>query len=246
MHTFQNNLCEIDILGLSNPVFRLLLKFLIDQTKKSDARPTLHMTFSALISDINHSDKPTLRLVPPEQFCEHKSISREGKDNDARLFPDKVAKYQPPCFSAFMKKKRTIHEVAFRLSYDMRTHISPKLGHVGMNLAPQQLRAMRLIWSQENTTLVDLSKTLKRDKGQVTRIIDELVKAGMVKREPNPADKRSKLLKLTEKGYGTFEAIEQVEADFSDELIKGIKKEHLDIFFFVSDQLSKNMKDIND
>ena len=46
---------------------------------------------------------------------------------------------------------RTVHEVAFRLSYDMSTQISPRLGEIGAGFAPQQLRAMRLIWSGEET-----------------------------------------------------------------------------------------------
>lgn len=143
-----------------------------------------------------------------------------------------------------MTKKRTIHEVAFRLSYDMGLQIAPKLGDLNINLAPQQMRAMRLIWAKGNTTLIDLSKTLKRDKGQVTRIVDELCKTGMVSREPNPDDGRSKLLMLTNKGKGVFEAIEAIEAKFSEDLIQGISKQELATFFAVSDRLSENMRNI--
>ena len=145
-----------------------------------------------------------------------------------------------------MTKKRAIHEAAFRLSYDMGLQIAPKLGALDINLAPQQMRAMRLIWSGGTSTLIELSKTLKRDKGQVARIVDELCKAGMVSREANPNDGRSKILKLTAKGAGVFEAIEAIEAGFSKQLTKGISKQDLATFFAVSDRLSANMRDIGE
>ena len=117
-----------------------------------------------------------------------------------------------------MAKVRTVHEVAFRLSYDLSMQITPHLEELKTKLAPQQLRAMRQIWAKEESTLIELSKTLKRDKGQVTRLIDELCAMEMVQRIPNPKDGRSKILKLTENGYLFFEKIEAIEAKFSKQL----------------------------
>lgn len=143
-----------------------------------------------------------------------------------------------------MSKKRTVHEAVFRLSYDLSLQITPNLHDLKVKLAPQQLRAMRQIWSSKESTLLELSRTLKRDKGQVTRLIDDLCSLSMVERIPNPHDGRSKLLRLTRKGHQFFENIEAIEAKFSKQLTKGISKEHLDIFFQVSDHLSDNLRDL--
>lgn len=144
-----------------------------------------------------------------------------------------------------MGKKRSVHEVAFRLSYDMSLQIAPRLDKVGADLAPQQLRTMRLIWSGDNITLVDIAKMLKRDKAQVVRLVDSLETAGMVVRKPNPADGRSKILKLTPKGNGLFSKIEKIESQFSKQLISGISSSDLQTFFEVSDKLSENLKEID-
>ena len=144
-----------------------------------------------------------------------------------------------------MTKKRTIHEAVFRLSYDLGLQISPQLQDLKVKLAPQQLRAMRQIWSDKETTLLELSKTLKRDKGQVTRLIDDLCALSMVERIPNPNDGRSKVLRLTKGGLQFFENIENIEAQFSKQLTKGISKEQLDVFFQVSDHLSKNLRELD-
>lgn len=143
-----------------------------------------------------------------------------------------------------MQKRRTIHEVAFRLSYDLSTQIGPSVSKLGVKPAPMQLRAMRQIWVSGESTLIDIAKTLKRDKAQVARLVDELCEINMVKREPNPNDGRSKLLKLTKKGYAFFESIEKIEAEFSEQLTIDISAKDLEIFFAVSDKLSANLREI--
>ncbi|MEM7332515.1 MAG: MarR family winged helix-turn-helix transcriptional regulator [Chloroflexota bacterium] len=141
-----------------------------------------------------------------------------------------------------MNRNRTIHEVAFRLSYDIGEQIAPSLTNLKISLPRQQLRAMRRVWAKGETTLADLCTTLKRDKGQVARIIDELCNADLLVRKPNPRDGRSKLILLTPQGHQFFEAIEEIEAKFSSKLIEGISKEDLEVFFRVSDQLSENIR----
>ena len=143
-----------------------------------------------------------------------------------------------------MTRKRTIHEVAFRLSYDIGAQIAPKIEGGNVKLAPQQLRAMREIWRRDGCTLADIGKTLKRDKGQVSRIVDELSNAGMVLRKPNPDDGRSKILKISAKGRKFFEMVESIEAEFSRQLTKGISAADLKTFFLVSDHLSENLRDL--
>ncbi|TDF38229.1 MarR family transcriptional regulator [Alteromonadaceae bacterium M269] len=145
-----------------------------------------------------------------------------------------------------MDKKRTIHEVAFRLSYDLTTQIAPKLSNLKTKPSPLQLRAMRQIWTNNNSTLLDLAKTLKRDKGQVTRLVGELCDMQLVERIPNPNDGRSKLLSLTKKGHEFFTSIEKIEEEFSERLKVGISQEDLDTFFAVSDKLSENLRELVD
>ena len=126
----------------------------------------------------------------------------------------------------------------------MGLQIAPRMGEEGVGVSKVQMRALRLVWSEEGVTLMDITKTLKRDKAQVTRLIDELVKAELVMRVPNPDDGRSKILRLTDGGVKLFERVEAVEAQFSEKLIRGIEPEDLAAFYRVADQLSDNLKNI--
>ena len=142
-------------------------------------------------------------------------------------------------------RRRTVHEVAFRLSHDMATQIAPEIEKFELGLTKQQMRAIRLIWASDQVTLVDVAKTLKRNKAQVVRLVDELCKAGMVVREPNPNDGRSKILTLTDKASNFFKSVEETEAKFSAELTVGISRAELDVFYSVADRLSENLRDLN-
>ncbi|WP_445364278.1 MarR family winged helix-turn-helix transcriptional regulator [Microbulbifer sp. ANSA003] len=144
-----------------------------------------------------------------------------------------------------MEKHRSIHEAIFRLSYDLGMQIAPQLEEMRIKLAPQQLRAMRQIWAQQELTPAELGGALKRDKGQITRLVDELCTSGMVERVPNPSDGRSKLLRLTGKGNQFFARVEEVEGNFSKDLMQGIDKKNLQAFFAVADQLSRNLTKID-
>lgn len=144
-----------------------------------------------------------------------------------------------------MAKARTIHEAVFRLSYDLSTQISPNVENQSSKLAPQEFRAMRHIWAQKESTLIGIAKMLKRDKGQVARLIDGLCRIEMIERVPNPKDGRSKLLILTPKGYQLFEKVEAIERSFSSQLTKGIDQESLDTFFLVADKILENLYDMD-
>jgi|GEM_PF-1293459 len=145
-----------------------------------------------------------------------------------------------------MKSKQTIHQAIFPLSYDLQMRMEPKLGGLPAKPSKMQIRTMRMIKVMGQSTLLDVSNTLKRDKSQIKRLVDELDELGLVKREPNPNDKRSKLLLLTQLGHDFFEYVEKVEMTFSEQLTQGIDEEDLETFFKVSNLLLANLRNTND
>lgn len=139
-------------------------------------------------------------------------------------------------------RKRTILEAAFRLEIDVRTVMGDRMHSLNLGISQMQMRALRAIWSSHDVTSQYIASTLKRDKAQVTRLINELVEQGLVEREPNPEDMRSKLLRLTEAGNHIFRQIEEVQQEVYSEMVKGIDESDLQTFFKVSDQLSENIR----
>ncbi len=142
-------------------------------------------------------------------------------------------------------RKNTIHEAAFRLAFDVKTIIAAEVRKLDIKLTPMQMRALRVIWRKANATSQDIASVLKRDKGQITRLINGLCDQNFVERTLNPKDNRSKSLRLTKAGEQIFRKVENIEEKLLDEMTKGIAETDLDVFFNVANKLSENMKQIN-
>jgi len=69
-----------------------------------------------------------------------------------------------------------------------------------INLTPPQFQILRLLWEQDQQSFKDLAASLGCTRPTMTGIVDTLEKNGLVTRQPNPYDRRSLLVTLTEKG----------------------------------------------
>lgn len=75
------------------------------------------------------------------------------------------------------------------------------------------------------TSPVDLCRVLGRTTGGMSLTLDRLVKAGWVKRVPDPEDRRRIIVKLSAKGLKKAEAINRVLYEWEDALPTSRKEE---------------------
>ena len=68
------------------------------------------------------------------------------------------------------------------------------------HLGPAHYRALAAIRRAEGLSISDLQAALDVRKQSLARTLDELEKAGLIQREPGRADRRQRLLRLTETG----------------------------------------------
>lgn len=83
-----------------------------------------------------------------------------------------------------------------------------------------------------------------KNKSVVMRMIDSLEKKGLVRRTPNPADRRENLLSITDEGEKTVRQYHDIEQRLSTELADGITSEELSVFWNVLDRISEKSKEI--
>ncbi len=69
-----------------------------------------------------------------------------------------------------------------------------------------------------------LSQT-KKDKAQITRLVNELIELKMVVREKSQQDKRQSLLSLTDVGMVLFAQIKQLRAEIKQQMTQGLSDE---------------------
>lgn len=71
---------------------------------------------------------------------------------------------------------------------------------------PTEFRALYFVAAGAATTPGELGRQLGLTTGATTNLLDRIEAAGLVRRTPNPADRRSVLLEATEEGLGAASA----------------------------------------
>ena len=74
----------------------------------------------------------------------------------------------------------------------------------------------------------DLAEFLRLDPSQVVSLIDGLEDQGLVKRRPDPADRRSKVIVATKKGLTVAAAARRATRDAEDEALAGLTEQERD------------------
>jgi DNA-binding MarR family transcriptional regulator/N-acetylglutamate synthase-like GNAT family acetyltransferase len=88
-----------------------------------------------------------------------------------------------------------------------------------------QARVLFEIGASESGTAVDLIALLRLDAGYLSRILQEFVDLGLVKRKPSPDDGRRALLSLTSKGQKRFLELDHQSRRTVGELISPLPAE---------------------
>lgn len=111
----------------------------------------------------------------------------------------------------------------FQLNFttrNMRRYSNDALKRANLDITVDHWGVLRIL--EENNGQLNasqLSSIMLKDKPTMTRIIDVIVKKGLVERLPDPNDRRATLIHLTKTGYkrvkSAHEVVEQVRLDMS-------------------------------
>ncbi|MBJ7550794.1 MarR family winged helix-turn-helix transcriptional regulator [Marinomonas ostreistagni] len=108
-------------------------------------------------------------------------------------------------------------------------------------LSPLYFIILKMIHDYPNCTPMLIAHRCGRDKGQVTRLVKELEAQAMVERLPNPEDKRSFFLQLTEQGKACFGTLERYDIDALEAMTQGLTDEQLQHFLDIANIMSENL-----
>ena len=75
---------------------------------------------------------------------------------------------------------------------------------------------------------VDIAKRLRIEGPTMTRMLDTLEADGLVERLPDPADRRTKQLRLTAEGEKVLEEVFAIADELRDRLLDGVAPERMD------------------
>lgn len=112
-------------------------------------------------------------------------------------------------------------------------------------LTSGQWNALNQLEEHGAMTQRELSERLKKEQATVARLLDRLVKRGLVKRSTHPDDRRANIVENTPEASRLLVEVEPVAAARADQIAEGISDDDLAVFFEVLDQIRANANNAN-
>ncbi|WP_419884001.1 MarR family winged helix-turn-helix transcriptional regulator [Peribacillus sp. B-H-3] len=111
----------------------------------------------------------------------------------------------------------------------------------GYNITAEQWTVLKELTFVSSLSQKELSAKTDKDQATLTKILDLLEKHDLATRIPNPEDRRSFLVEVSEKGRSTVEAAMPAVEDMYGEILQGITDEHLHLFMNILVTIQRNI-----
>lgn len=110
------------------------------------------------------------------------------------------------------------------------------------NFSGAQGKVLHFILAQSSDMFQkDIEEEFSLRPSSATELLKQMEKGGLIRREPVDYDGRLKRITVTEKALGYREQIVRNLADMEEELLRGVSREELNIFFKVVEQMLDNL-----
>ncbi|QKW22127.1 winged helix DNA-binding protein [Kitasatospora sp. NA04385] len=112
---------------------------------------------------------------------------------------------------------RTLNEIRLLVLAAQREG-SRRLGHAlkQSGITPAQGEVLEVLSGGEHLTLAEVGRRLVCEAGSPSRLVDSLVKAGLVARTPSPTDRRTVLLAITPGGLAKLAELGETASPLLD------------------------------
>ena len=128
------------------------------------------------------------------------------------------------------------------LTHKFKSVAYKALREAGLEIAPMHIRSLHTINNLAQCTANDLVELMDRDKGQIARLVKEMIEKGFVERVQNPDDKRSQFIEITVFGHETLKQMLAIEANIIDKMRNSISDEQVQMFNDMAFLMTDNLK----
>lgn len=137
----------------------------------------------------------------------------------------------------------TLSEPLHRLTHAYKSQLRRAIRDSQISLPITHIRALKRINAVTDCTAHSIVQHTRRDKAQITRVLNELLASGLIIKSDNPNDRRSQLLKLTPSGNQMLEQIQSLEKETTALMTKGMKQTDVDLFIRLANTLADNLSE---
>lgn len=124
-----------------------------------------------------------------------------------------------------MEQTQDLLDQLQQLTAELRGQFFLQLGPELPGLTAMHGRLLLVIASQSGTTAQQLAELLRRDKAQVTRLLNDLQQAALVQRHTDPLDARRQLLVLSDQGMQIAAGLKTKKRQIASKMLNGLTTE---------------------
>ena len=129
-----------------------------------------------------------------------------------------------------------------RLDMERKKFLGPKLQGLGLTVGEGQARALRTLLEEGTMTQKQLADLCMRDAATMSRNIDRLEKAGLLKRENNPGCRRSYLICLTEEGKKKAKQVQKIFRELDERIWGDIPEKEMEQLYETLLRIERNLE----
>lgn len=140
--------------------------------------------------------------------------------------------------------KESIGRLVYKTSLNLRNFAEKMLNP--HDLTVEQLHLLKSAFSDPHLNQNQLCLQLGKNPANISRILDRLEKKKWITRKPNPSDRRSSLVCITDEGKKVIDEVSNEFESYSCWLTDGITGEEEYVFRSVLEKIDGNIQKIVD
>jgi DNA-binding MarR family transcriptional regulator len=106
----------------------------------------------------------------------------------------------------------------------------------------EQWQVLSRLYEEDGLTQNQLAMTIERDRGSISRLIDNMIKRGLVGRISDDTDRRIKRVFLTEESHRIQEELEEIAVKTISQATRNMSEKELETCLNILDQIRENLK----
>lgn len=106
-----------------------------------------------------------------------------------------------------------------------------------------QGKILYVLWQKDNISIIELSKLVGLANTTLTSMLDRMEEAGLIKRLPDPDDRRKNLIALTDKAKSLRGKYDQVSQEMNEVYYKDFTEEEIIQFERYLQRVLNNVKE---
>ena len=128
-----------------------------------------------------------------------------------------------------------------RFSFVLRRDLQDRFRQNGIKMGAEEWAVLLLLWQEDGQTPGALAQRSVKDQTTLTRLLDGMVRKGLVNRTPDAKDRRRVRVNLTAKGQGMQATLVPLAAGLIEQSQRGISTDDLQTTRRVLQQMTDNL-----